>query len=153
MKLVGRHWMKFWALILSVMLVLTACSSGGDGPEITVYKSPTCGCCKKWIAHLEDNGFSVTARNVVNVNPYKAENKLPPVLASCHTAIIDGYVIEGHVPAADIKRLLKERPAIRGLAVPGMPIGSPGMEQGSHRDPYNVVAFDDKEQFSIYSTH
>ncbi|MDH5184391.1 MAG: DUF411 domain-containing protein [Gammaproteobacteria bacterium] len=140
-------------LILTIFLGFSACDSAPSGPEITVYKSPTCGCCKKWITHLEDNGFDVTAKNVADVNPYKAENGLPPVLASCHTALVDGYVIEGHVPADDIKRLLKEKPAISGLAVPGMPTGSPGMEQGAHKDRYDVVAFDNKNQMSVYSSH
>lgn len=140
-------------LILAISFGMSACDSTPTGPEITVYKSPTCGCCKKWITHLEDNGFDVTAKNVANVGPIKAENGLPPVLGSCHTALIDGYVIEGHVPADDIKRLLKEKPAITGLAVPGMPVGSPGMEQGARKDRYDVVAFDNKNQMSVFSSH
>ena len=145
--------MKRLFLILAVSLGFSACDSVPSGPQITVYKSPTCGCCKKWVAHLEDNGFDVTAKNVADVNPVKAENGLPPVLASCHTALIDGYVIEGHVPADDIKRLLKEKPAIAGLSVPGMPVGSPGMEQGGRKDKYDVVAFDNKNQMTVFSSY
>jgi len=122
-------------------------------PEITVYKSPTCGCCKKWISHLEQNGFKVTAFDVNDVVPYKIKNKITPKLASCHTAIINGYAIEGHVPAKDILRLLKEKPNVKGLAVPGMPIGSPGMEMGDKKDAYNVIAFDGKENDKIFARH
>ena len=140
-------------LILLLGLGFSGCDSTPNGPEITVYKSPTCGCCKKWITHLEDNGFDVTAKDIANVGPIKAENGLPPVLGSCHTALIDGYVIEGHVPAEDIKRLLQEKPAIAGLSVPGMPVGSPGMEQGGREDRYDVIAFDNKNQMSVFSSH
>ncbi len=142
--------MKKLIFILSVM-VLVACSP--PQPEVLVYKSPTCGCCKKWIAHLQQNGFNVTAKDVRDVTPIKIKNGLTPQLASCHTALVDGYVIEGHVPASDIKRLLKERPAVKGLSVPGMPVGSPGMEQGDRKDPYNVVTFTDKGETSIFSRH
>ena len=110
--------------------------------EITVYKSATCGCCKEWVKHLQANGFSVKAQDVSDLMSYKSANGVPTKLASCHTATVDGYVIEGHVPANDIKRLLKERPAVSGLVVPGMPIGSPGMEQVAHKDRYEVLTFD-----------
>lgn len=119
---------------------------------ITVYKSPTCGCCTKWISHLEENGFKVEARNTNNVNKYKQEAGLQPGLASCHTAFVDGYAIEGHVPASDIKRLLAERPAVKGLTVPGMPMGSPGME-GPRKDRYSVLTFDESGKTTVYSTH
>lgn len=145
--------MRHLAAIFILSLGLMACDKAASGPDITVYKSPTCGCCTKWIAHLEENGFKVTAKNVADVNPYKAENGLPPALASCHTALVDGYVIEGHVPADDIKRLLAEKPAISGLAVPGMPVGSPGMEQGGQKDAYDVVAFDNNNGMTVFSRH
>jgi hypothetical protein len=111
-----------------------------DLESITVYKSPTCGCCSKWVRHLQDNGFEVEAINRKDMNSVKSEAGIPRQLASCHTATIGGYVIEGHVPAVDIKRLLKERPDVAGLTVPGMPMGSPGME-GSRRDKYEVLTF------------
>lgn len=121
---------------------------------VTVYKSPTCGCCKKWIRHLEQNGFSVKAHNMRDVRPKKQEFGISPQMASCHTAVVNGYVIEGHVPAADIKKLLKTRPKnILGLSVPGMPVGSPGMEQGNRKDPYNVIAIHRNGDKSVYSSH
>ncbi len=118
--------------------------------EIIVYKSPTCGCCKKWVKHLRNNGFEVKAVDVKNIVPYKIKHGVTQPLASCHTALVDGYTIEGHVPAADIKRLLKERPKIKGLAVPGMPMGTPGME-GHRKDAYDVVTFDTKGKTGVYS--
>ena len=108
---------------------------------LKVYKSPTCGCCGAWVKHIEANGFEVEVFEMEDLAPIKAHYRVDPSLQSCHTAIIDGYVIEGHVPAADIQRLILERPVARGLAVPGMPIGSPGMEQGNQRDSYDVVLF------------
>lgn len=120
--------------------------------EVTVYKSPACGCCKNWVKHMQANGFSVETIDVADVTPYKFKNGIGPMLASCHTALVEGYAIEGHVPASDIKRLLKERPKIQGLAVPGMPSGSPGMEQG-YQDPYNVLSFDKAGNVSVYSRH
>jgi len=121
--------------------------------EVVVYKSPTCGCCKEWVKHMQANGFSVTSHDVANIMPYKTVNGVPATLGSCHTAKVGGYVIEGHVPASDIKRLLKERPAVAGLAVPGMPVGSPGMEQGGHKDRYDVLTFDRQGNTNVYARH
>ena len=121
--------------------------------EVNVYKSPTCGCCKEWVKHLQANGFSVKTHDVPDVSPYKVANGVPVTLGSCHTATVGGYVIEGHVPASDVKRLLKERPPVRGLAVPGMPIGSPGMEQGAHKQRYDVLTFDKQGNTSVYSRY
>lgn len=114
--------------------------AAADPAKVHVYKSPTCGCCTKWIEHLRSNGFEVEATDVADVTPVKLSNGIPEKLASCHTAFVGGYVIEGHVPAADIARLLLERPQIAGLAVPEMPIGSPGME-GPNPVRYQVLAF------------
>ncbi len=119
---------------------------------IKVYKSPTCGCCTAWVDHLIDNGFTVDVVEKTDVSPFKRHLGVPPQLHSCHTAEIDGYVIEGHVPAADIKRMLAERPPIRGLAVPGMPQGSPGMETG-HVEPYSVISFDADNRFGEYARY
>jgi hypothetical protein len=121
--------------------------------EVEVYKSPTCGCCKEWVKHLQANGFSVTTHDVTDIIPYKTANGVPAALGSCHTAKVGGYVIEGHVPASDIKRLLKERPPVRGLAVPGMPVGSPGMEQGGHKDRYDVLTFDKQGNTAVYARY
>lgn len=121
---------------------------------VTVYKSPTCGCCGAWIEHLEEDGFVVEANDTNDLATIKAENQVPPQLQSCHTAIIDGYVIEGHVPAEDINRLLAERPNVVGLAVPGMPAGSPGMEIDGHPgQPFDVIAFDQSGNVEIFASH
>ena len=122
-------------------------------PEIQVYKSPTCGCCVQWVKHLEDHGFTVNANNVDNLNDYKVKAHLPYSLGSCHTAFIEGYAIEGHVPASDIKRLLTEKPAIHGLAVPGMPVGSPGMEFGSRKDAFQTISYTRDGVTEVFSSH
>jgi len=128
----------------------TARQSHAGSREITVYHSPSCGCCKGWIEHLRRHGFAVTGVERDDVVLTKQQLGLPGELASCHTAVIDGYVIEGHVPADDIKRLVAEKPAIAGLAVPGMPVGSPGMEMGSRKDPFTVIGFDREGQIEPF---
>lgn len=133
--------------------LLTGFAPVAQAVEVVVYKSPTCGCCNKWIEHMQANGFTVKAQNVADIMPYKNANGVPLALGSCHTAKVDGYVIEGHVPAADIKRLLKERPKVLGLSVPDMPAGSPGMEQGSHKERYDVLTFDHTGNTSVYARH
>lgn len=110
---------------------------------VAVYKSPTCGCCTDWVAHLRANGFKVEAHDLNDVSPIRRRYGVPSALASCHTAMVGGYAIEGHVPASDIKRLLRERPKAIGLSVPGMVIGSPGMEQGTPQ-PYETLIFDER---------
>ncbi|MCG5060572.1 MAG: DUF411 domain-containing protein [Limnoraphis sp. WC205] len=109
--------------------------------NITVHRSPTCGCCKAWVQHLEANGFQATNIVTEDVAAVKQEYGVPDELTSCHTAVIDGYAIEGHVPASDIKRLLAEKPQASGLAVPQMPIGAPGMESGNIKEPFSVLSF------------
>ena len=122
-----------------------------DKPMITVYKTSGCGCCREWVAHLEDNGFVVTTHDVPGTGPYRERFGVPRSLASCHTGVIEGYALEGHVPAAEIKRIIAERPKARGLAVPGMPVGSPGMEvDGTRRDAFDVVLFDDEGGRKVY---
>jgi len=118
---------------------------------ITMYKSPTCGCCAAWGDHLKANGFTVTVRDMENLTPIKAEAGVPPRLQSCHTAIVQGYAVEGHVPADLIKKLLAEKPRVTGIAVPGMPIGSPGMEQGTTKQPYDVLLFDAQGRTTVYA--
>ena len=121
---------------------------------IQVYKAPTCGCCGEWIEHLREHGFTVEVIDQPNMMAVKSELGLPGELASCHTARIAGYLVEGHVPAEDIKRLLEERPQVAGLAVPGMPIGSPGMEvEGRPADAYDVVAFEASGQTSVWASY
>ncbi len=131
---------------------LSSRDAGAGAPEITVYKSPTCGCCTKWIAHLEANGFKVVAHDMENMASVKIENGIRREVSSCHTAVIDGYVVEGHVPAEDIQRLLRDRPAVAGIAVPGMPIGSPGME-GPNPRAYDVLTFDNLGNTSVFASH
>ena len=111
------------AFVVSFMLIGAALAE----PVITVYKSPTCGCCEKWVEYLRKEGFEVTAIDQANLTPVKERAGVKPEMASCHTAMVDGYVIEGHVPAQAIRKLLEERPTTVGLAVPGMPNNSPGM--------------------------
>ncbi len=144
----SRVWFYRFPVLLVAAWAVVAVPA--QASEITVYKSPTCGCCKKWVKHLRDNGFKVKAVDVKNVVPYKIKHGVTQPLASCHTALVDGYTIEGHVPAADIKRLLKEKPKIKGLAVPGMPMGTPGME-GRRKDAYDVVTFDAKGKTGVFS--
>ena len=122
------------------------------GPAVTVYKTPTCGCCTKWIDHLKQAGFTVTAHDLENLAPIKRQHGVPQTLESCHTAVVGGYVVEGHVPAAVIERLLREKPAVAGIAVPGMPAGSPGMEYPDARpQPYDVLAFRAEGGWSVYA--
>lgn len=123
-------------------------------PTVQVYKSPTCGCCANWVKHLQQHGFRTQVTEMDDVAGIKAQHRIPARAQSCHTAIVDGYVLEGHVPAADVQRLLKERPAVVGLAVPGMPIGSPGMEVPNVKpQAYDVVAFDKQGQLKVYASH
>lgn len=117
---------------------------------IKVYRDPDCSCCHRWIEHLRRNGYQVEDHKTGRLNLIKQELNIPSRLASCHTATVDGYIIEGHVPASDIRRLLNERPNIHGLSVPGMPIGSPGMEMGDRSDAYSVIGFDADQQTSVF---
>ena len=121
-----------------------------DAPTVTVYKSPTCGCCSMWVEHLEASGFEVNAIDRDDMAAVKDSLGVPDHLSSCHTAVVGGYVVEGHVPAEDVARLLEEQPAAHGLAVPGMPAGSPGMEMGGRRDPYDVIVFDEAGDGAVF---
>ena len=120
---------------------LWARTPAADAPAVEVWKDPSCGCCGDWIAHMQQNGFQVTTHDSGN-NAVRAKLGLPKQYASCHTALVGGYLVEGHVPAADVRRLLKEKPNALCLAVPGMPVGSPGMDgpvYGGRRDAYDTV--------------
>jgi hypothetical protein len=121
-------------------------------PIITVYKDPSCGCCKKWIEHLEKHGYRVDAKDSPDMASIKRSLGVPEELVACHTAMVNGYLIEGHVPAEDIDRLLKQKPKIAGVAVPGMPMGSPGMD-GPAVERYKVIAFDKKGEKKVFATH
>jgi len=122
-------------------------------PKITVFKDPNCGCCRSWVEHLRQHGFSVAVRDTSDVSGAKRAGRVPENLHSCHTAFVGGYVIEGHVPAADIQRLLRDKPKIAGLAVPGMPAGSPGMEVGNRVDKYDVIAFQRDGSTRVFAHH
>lgn len=121
-------------------------------PVIEVYKSAQCGCCTEWVKHLKANGMTVKAMNVENPSDYREKAGIPNQLGSCHTAMVKGYAIEGHVPAGDIKRLLADKPKARGLAVPAMPLGSPGME-GPRKDPYDVLLVAANGGFTVYKQY
>ena len=144
--------MKFSGIILLVVFFLASCG-GSEKVELTVYKSPTCGCCTKWVSHLEANGFEVVSHDVSDVQVIKQKYGVRHDLASCHTAMVNGFVIEGHVPASDIKRFLSNTTAnVVGLTVPGMPMGSPGME-GPRKDNYNVYTFSKGGKTEIFASH
>jgi len=142
--------------VMAASLVVTGArvlAAQADLPEVVVYKTPTCGCCSKWVAHLRDAGFKVRTIDLEDLDPIRRDWKVPPKLASCHTAKVGRYVIEGHVPAADIRRLLETQPRVDGLSVPGMPIGSPGMEQGNVVEPYDVLSFNAAGETSVFASH
>ncbi|MEH2506708.1 hypothetical protein V1290_005519 [Bradyrhizobium sp. AZCC 1578] len=126
--------------LAAAFLVSPVYPTWADTPRILVHKDPNCTCCAGWVRHLEGAGFVVTAVETADLQPVKARLGVPADLAACHTAEADGYVLEGHVPAVAVRRLLKKRPTATGLAVPGMPVGSPGMEGGAPK-PYDVVLF------------
>jgi hypothetical protein len=155
-----RKALRVSALIVGVLVFAAICAAAIAGlmrpvtpamaQEVVVYKSPTCLCCDKWVQHMQKAGFRTRVEAVPNVAPVKAEHGVPALLGSCHTAVVDGYAIEGHVPADDVRRLLEERPAVAGLAVPGMPMGSPGME-GARHDRYEVIAFQKDGTGTVFS--
>ena len=121
--------------------------------DIVVYRSPTCECCGRWLEHLKKNNFNVKDIVTDDVQAIKNKYGVSEAMASCHTAIVDGYVIEGHVPANDIMKLLKTKPKIVGIAVPGMPSGTPGMEMGDRKDSYNVMSFDKENHYEIFNSY
>lgn len=132
--------------------MLFVLSGAAAAVDIAVYKSPTCGCCSKWVRHLEANGFTVKAYDVQDVNAYKERFGVPVTLGACHTAMVEGYVVEGHVPAQDVKKLLAERPKVKGIAVAGMPSGSPGMESPTP-ERYEVQSFDAAGEIKTFARH
>jgi hypothetical protein len=145
-----------WIVAFLAIVVLGAIAWNVEQQEtadILVFKSPQCDCCDRWVAHLRQQGFKVYVSPQEHLADVRAKYGVPERLAACHTARAGGYTIEGHVPAADIRLLLRNRPAIAGLAVPGMPIGSPGMEQGDRHDPYAVLTFDGKGRTSVFGQH
>ncbi|HVL67637.1 MAG TPA: DUF411 domain-containing protein [Vicinamibacterales bacterium] len=146
------------ALLVAVTVTgpaVTAQVRQAKAPMVEVFKTPTCGCCSKWVDHIRDAGFEVRATDMSQeeLDKVKAKHHVPAAVHSCHTALVSGYVVEGHVPAAEVKRLLKERPKVVGIAVPGMPLGSPGMEvSGIKPHPYDVLTFDKTGNTKVFAT-
>jgi hypothetical protein len=140
------------ALLSTVPLLLLATVRAGAQRTATVFKDPTCGCCTKWVDLLRGNGFSVTIKNIAELD--RSRYAVPAALRSCHTAVIDGHIVEGHVPIADVQRMLTQGSGVAGLAVPGMPIGSPGMEvPGTSPQPFDVLAFDKAGSSRVFATY
>ncbi|WP_019142699.1 DUF411 domain-containing protein [Noviherbaspirillum massiliense] len=138
----------FLQAIVASTIGLSVVASAAN-PVIEVYKSASCGCCEGWVKHLREAGFTVNAHDVANPSDYREKAGLPNELGSCHTAMVQNYAIEGHVPAAEIKRLLAEKPKAKGLAVPSMPMGSPGME-GARKDAYDVFLVRADGRYTVY---
>jgi len=149
--------MKRISIFFSTILLAFSMASQGEetvsNKEITVYRSPTCGCCGKWIEHVAQNRFIIKDIISNDMSAIKKKYGVPANLASCHTAIVDGYVVEGHVPAADIEKMLETKPNIVGISAPGMPMGSPGMEMGGRADDFDVVSFDKAGHVEVFAKH
>jgi len=135
-----------------IAAVMALYGTAWAAPVINVYKSATCGCCKEWVKHLRANGLEVVAHDVANPADMRQKMGMPAEMGSCHTAVVDGYAIEGHVPAADIKRLLATKPKAKGLAVPGMPLGSPGME-ADRKEAFNVYLVVDSKRATVFKRY
>lgn len=125
--------------MVGVLVSLASCASAAEATAIHVYKTPTCGCCTAWVKYLRAHGFEVQVTDLDDVTPMAMKLGVPANLRSCHTAKVGGYFVEGHVPAADIRKLLKDRPRAAGIAVPGMPVGSPGMDQGGQSGSFETL--------------
>lgn len=171
----NRQFLKskvFSAGLLAASLVLVGCTSAQNSrqltsenvtataeaqavlaSEITVFRSPTCGCCGQWIDHAEAAGFQVKDEVTEDMSAIKQQYGVPQNLTSCHTTVVGDYVIEGHVPVEDVQRLLVEKPDVAGIAVPGMPIGSPGMESGDYTEPYTVFSFTESGETAAFAEH
>jgi hypothetical protein len=143
-----------WALgAIALGVPARALLAQGTAAENTVevWKTATCGCCKLWVDHMRAAGFRVTALDVPDVGPFKRKLGIPPPLESCHTGVVAGYAIEGHIPADVIRQMLKQKPKIAGLAVPNMPIGSPGME-GGRPEKYDILSFDKSGKTAVFAS-
>lgn len=149
------HRRKISALLLILGGLLGLAAPGAEAADGVVYKNPSCQCCSKWMSHMAERGYGLTATETApgDLDRLKAGLGLKPGLSSCHTAMIEGYVIEGHVPAEDVDRLLAERPEAIGLSVPGMPPGSPGMETGGAAEPYDVLLIGRDGSATVFARH
>ena len=152
-KILGRFGAALVTTVALTGVALTAQTPAQTtAPTIVVYKTPTCGCCQKWVEHLQANGLTVLTQHRDDLSPLRAQHRVPAAVTSCHTALVGPYVVEGHVPAADVKRLLAEKPAIKGIAVAGMPIGSPGMEGGTPQK-FDTLAFTADGKTTVFAKH
>lgn len=136
-----------------LLLILTISSYAMSGKNMTVYKSPYCGCCTKWVDIMKTKGFNVTVKKVDNVMAVNEKLGITPQTASCHTALVDGYVVVGHVDYSAIKKMILNKPDILGITVPGMPVGSPGMEQDNMKQKYNVLFINKNGSTGVYEKH
>lgn len=142
-------------LSLAALLLAGGCAQASPSRDLVVYKTPYCGCCNGWITHMRRAGFNPTVREVQDLNPIRAQYGVPFTLSSCHTALVGGYVVEGHVPPADVARLLADKPKAIGLTVPGMPIGSPGMEtpSGQSENYATLLLLDRTGRTRVFAHH
>lgn len=147
--------MRNISVLVLCLGLLAACSKAAPvgAPLVTIHKSPSCQCCSRWVTHLQEHGFATRIVSQSDLRPVRTRLGVPDELAACHSAEIGGYFVEGHVPAADIQRLIAEKPKARGIAVPRMPAGSPGMEMGDRIDPYDVVLFDESGNTQVFARH
>ena len=148
-----RDWLSWAAAGAAVLSLPRVAVAHGDSPHLQLWRNPDCGCCNLWVKHLENYQFTVQVHDVEDAAALRKKLGLPERFSGCHTAEVGGYVIEGHVPALDIKRLLRERPNALGLAVPGMPYGSPGMELGNKKDRYDVLLVNRDGSASIFKSY
>lgn len=140
-------------LMISLLIACSQAPPPAGPPPLTVYKSPTCGCCTKWMDHANASGLATQVVSEQDMGAVQKRLGVPAELQSCHVAVVADYLIVGHVPAEDIKRLLAEKPMARGLSVRGMPMGSPGMEHGDHQQPYDVLLFQSDGKTSVFAHH
>ena len=139
--------------IVGLMLTFAGCTNAADAAVVHVYKTSSCGCCAEWVEHLRSHGFDVLVKDVENVTPIAEQLGVPSELRACHTALVGGYFVEGHVPSADIRKLLEEKPKAAGIAVPGMPAGSPGMDRASGGEPYETLLVDRRSGVRLFVSH
>ncbi|HEV7368304.1 DUF411 domain-containing protein [Arenibaculum sp.] len=152
MKPFARALLFALALLVPTVTQLAVAQAQAAPDRVEVWKSPSCGCCGGWVDHMRAAGFAVTVHEVDDLEPVKRSGGVPEALGSCHTALVDGYVIEGHVPAGDVRRLLSERPAARGLSVPGMPMDAPGMDMATG-EPYETILFGASGGDRVFARH
>jgi hypothetical protein len=148
-----RHVVRGLVALFGLVAALGAGSALATDDEIAMFKDPNCGCCTKWADHMRENGFTVQEISSRDMARVKGDAGVPRTLGSCHTAKVGNYIVEGHVPAADVRRLLAEQPPVVGISAPGMPLGSPGMEGPYESQRYDVVSFDADGNVAVFASH